>query len=151
MCACAYMRVCVCVCVCVCARVHACMCVICIFNVVMEILRRYYTTLCHSLPSDYMKCVAVLNSMGFCPHSLLNQLKACGSSLKASQLVIDSLIRRLDCEERLLDFCDVIDWMVEDELKHNIESFRNGVFACIVLCIHMFIILYTCRIISCSK
>ena len=107
---------------------------LCIYvNVVMEILKKYYSTLCHSLPVDYKKCVAVLNEMGYYSsyiHALTNKLKACSSSLKARQYLLDSLIQFIDCEEGVLDMCDTIDTMVEDdEMKHHIESFRNGMSA----------------------
>ena len=100
------------------------------FNVVMEILKKYYSILCHSLPVDYNKCIAVLKEMAYCPnfvHVLTNKLKAYGSSLKGRQYLLDSLIQCIDCEEAVLDICDVIDAMVEDgKMKHHIESFRNG-------------------------
>ena len=101
------------------------------FNVVMKILKKYYSSLCHSLPADYNKSIAVLNKMGYCPtyvHALAKKFKAFGSSLKARQYLLDSLILTIDCEEAVLDICDLIDWMVEDdEMKHYIESFRNGI------------------------
>ena len=109
-----------------------------VFDVVMEVLKRYYVTLCHSLPTDYTKCASVLHEYGFCHIPFFNKLKTCSCPQKRRQLVVDSLIRMLDCEERLLDFCDIIDAMVQDvEFKHNIESFRNGM---LTHCIYMYIV-----------
>ena len=100
------------------------------FNIVMEILKKYYSSLCHSLPADYNKSIAVLSKIGYCPnyvHTLAKKLKSFGPSLKARRYLLDSLILCIDCEEAVLDICDVIDSMVEDdEMKHYIESFRNG-------------------------
>ena len=100
---------------------------VCVFILVMKILKNYYTTLYHSLPADYGKCVNVLSQSGYCYNQeLTKELKACGSSLKARQYILDYLIECIDSEEAVLDICDTIDAMVEDEMKHYIESFRNG-------------------------
>ena len=100
-----------------------------VFILVMKILKKYYTTLYHSLPADYGKCVTVLTQSGYCcAQGLTKELKACGSSLKARQYILDYLIECIDCEEAVLDTCDMIDAMVEDEMKHYIESFRNGMW-----------------------
>ena len=112
------------------------------FDVVMEILKRYYVTLCHSLPTDYSKFVSVLHAYGLCNVPLFDKLKACSCPQKRRQLMLDSLIRLLDCEERLLDFCDIIDAIVQDvEFKHNVESFRNGTFT-YCICIYTFVCLF---------
>ena len=101
----------------------------------MQVLKQYYNTLCHSLPSNYMTSVNVLVGMNFCTSSFINKVKTCGSTLKANQLILDTLIKHLDCEERLLDFCDTIDAMVKDnEMRPNVESFRNGTFT--YLCVY---------------
>ena len=94
----------------------------------MEVLKKYYATLCHSLPADYKKCLNALYTMGYAvPQAFANKLKSCGSSQKTRQYVLDLLIRYIDSEEGVLDICDVIDTMVEDdEMKPYIESFRNG-------------------------
>ena len=93
----------------------------------MEILRRYYSVLCHSITLDYMTCVAVVSRSGMIDQSFVNKLKTSDSPIKAKQLVVDTIIKRIDCEERMLDFCDCIDSMVQDsEMKHTVESFRNG-------------------------
>ena len=76
-----------------------------------------------------MICVSVLTGMNFINQSFVSKLKTCGSTLKAKQLVVDALIRHIDCEERMVDFCDTIDVMVDSEMKHTVESFRNGTIA----------------------
>ena len=97
--------------------------------VVIELLKRYYTVLCESITSNVVICASALMRRNFINQSFANKLKTCGSPLKAKQLVVDALIRHIDCEERMVDFCDAIDDMVDSEMKHTVESFRNGTVA----------------------
>ena len=94
----------------------------------MRIMKKYYHTLCHSLSPNRFKNLSIITGPPSADNSILHsQLEQCQSALEANQFLIDFLIISLDCEERLLDVCDLLDRMIEDtELKHNLEMFRNG-------------------------
>ncbi|XP_065910436.1 uncharacterized protein [Dysidea avara] len=98
---------------------------------VMQIMKKYYNTLCHSLSPDRFKNFSILCGPQSPGNSIIrSQLEQCQSALEANQILMDVLIMSLDCEERLLDVCDVLDRMIEDgELKHNLEMFRNEILA----------------------
>ena len=56
-----------------------------------------------------------------------SQIEKCQTAIQANQMLLDSLILRIDYEERMLDLCDLLDGMIEDgEQKCNLEMFRNG-------------------------
>ena len=93
-----------------------------------------------------MTCVAVVGSIGMIDQSFVNKLKSCDTSIKAKQLVVDTIIKCLDCEERMLDFCDCIDALVKDgEMKHTVESFRNGTLAYFIVYIASDVVIFNTR------
>jgi len=93
----------------------------------MRIMKKYYHTLCHSLSPNRFKNLSIITGPPSPANSILHsQLEQCQSSLEANKVLMDILIMSLDCEERLVDVCDMLDRMIEGELKHNLEMFRNG-------------------------
>ena len=93
----------------------------------MQTLKKYYHTLCHSLSPNIIKNLSVVAGICATDSRFRSQIEKCQTPVQANRILLDRLILSLDCEERMLEFCDVLDNMIEDgELKHNLEMFRNG-------------------------
>ena len=111
-------------------------CIMCImmflyFVLVVQILKKYYHTLCHSLSPNVVRNLSVVARMGGVDSMLRSQIEKCQVPVKANQMLLDRLILCLDYEERAIDLCDLLDGMIQDgDLKRNLEMFRNGMQVC---------------------
>ncbi|XP_065910081.1 uncharacterized protein [Dysidea avara] len=97
---------------------------------VVQILKKYYHTLCHSLSPNIIKNLSAVAGICATDSRFRSQIEKCQTPVQANRILLDRLILSLDFEERMLEFCDVLDNMIEDgELKQNLEMFRNEILA----------------------
>ena len=94
---------------------------------VLAVLKKNYTNLCHCLPQNYMKTINKLKLLG-CPEELLSNF----TDLPTIDLINDGIVGclmvvEIESDVETLKFCDAMDKLVDSKSsKSYIEIFRNG-------------------------
>ena len=94
---------------------------------VLAVLKKNYTNLCHCLPQDYMKTINKLRLLG-CSDIGLNTI----TNLPTTDLINDAIVgilmvATIKTDVQALEFCDVMDDMVDSKSSEShIEILRNG-------------------------
>ena len=94
---------------------------------VLAVLKKNYTNLCHCLPQNDMQTINKLRQLGF-PDEVLNKF----TNLPTTDLFHDKIVGCLmagiiKSDVQALEFCDVMDNMTDSESsKTPIEILRNG-------------------------
>ena len=94
---------------------------------VLAVLKKNYTNLCHCLPQNNKKISNKLRLMG-CPADILSDFTNLPTTDLINDAIIGSLmVARIKSDVQALQFCDDMDNWVDSNLsKRHIEILRNG-------------------------
>ena len=99
----------------------------CYLCLVLMVLKKYYTTLCRSLPQDRIKTINKIKEIMNPGDKILFDLMRLSTVELTNEAIIGLLIRGIKTDVDTLNFCDVMEVLVDNEqLKVFIESLRNG-------------------------
>ena len=94
---------------------------------VLAVLKKSYTSLCHCLPQNYMETIKKLRLMG-CPNELLSRF----TNQPTIDLINDAIVgclmvATIKSDVQALQFCDDMDNLVDSTSSvSHIETLRNG-------------------------
>ena len=95
--------------------------------VVFMVLKKHYTTLCRSLPQDRIKTINKIKELIQPSDKILLDLIRLSTVELTNEAIIGLLIRGIKTDIDTLDFCDVMEVLVDSEqLKVSVELLRNG-------------------------
>jgi len=93
----------------------------------LTILKKNYTTLYHCLPKDYNKTVNILREILRPPDDALNDVTNLPTVDLINEAIIVSLIIGIRADLGSLQFCDIMETLVDSEhSKTAIRALRNG-------------------------
>jgi len=97
-----------------------------LFNVVLPVLKRYYTRLCQCLPQDYMKTVDKLRQLfpAELPADYLDGLNRSLPTEQINERIICYLMCGMKVDDNVVSLCDIMEHLSDQNTL--IESFRNG-------------------------
>ena len=104
-----------------------------IYAEVSPVLKRNYIKLSQCLPQDTRKTIYKLMQMDSqqilkLPDGVLNHVGAFSSTKKINETIICILMARTRVDTTGLDFCDILECLVESENSRKaIQSIRNGI------------------------
>ena len=97
------------------------------YYLVLAVLKKNYTRLCHCLPQDYMKTIDKLRQRLTPSDNELSKLTDLPSADVVNEKVIASLITALQSDMAGLQFCDILEYLIDSESSLTaIEALRNG-------------------------
>ena len=95
--------------------------------VVLTILKKNYTRLCHCLPKDYKKTVNIIREVQRLPDDALNYVTNLPSVDLINEAIIVTLIIGINADVGSLQFCDIMETLADSEhSKTAIRALRNG-------------------------
>ena len=93
---------------------------------VLAVLKKNYTNLCHCLPQNYMKTLNKLRLLGY-TDDVLNIFTTLPNTDLINDAIVGFLMATIKSNEQVLQFCDYMDNLVDSESsKTLIEILRNG-------------------------
>ena len=93
---------------------------------VLAVLKKNYTKLCHCLPQNYMRTINKLRLLGI-PKEVLSQFTNLPTTDLINDAIIGCLMITIKSDVQALQFCDDMDKLIDSESsKTHIEILRNG-------------------------
>ena len=94
---------------------------------VLAVLKRNYTNLCHCLPQDYMKTISKLRLLGLPDNVLSNFTNLPTTECINDAIVVAAMIVTIKSDVQALQFCDIMDKLVDSKSSEScIEILRKG-------------------------
>ena len=94
------------------------------YYLVLGVLKKNYTKLYHCLPQDYMMTINKLKQLLRLPDDVLSELTSLPTVNVINEAIIGYLITAIKSDMDALQFCDVMENIVNS--KAHIEILRNG-------------------------
>jgi len=95
--------------------------------VVLTVLKKNYTRLCHCLPKDYKKTINIIREIQRLPDDALNDVTNLPTVDLINEAIIVTLIISIRADLGSLSFCDIMEILVDSEhSKTAIRTLRNG-------------------------
>lgn len=92
-----------------------------------EVLKKYYHRLHQAFPSDHMITLGKLVQIGKVNDEAIDWISTAPTATIGNQRVLDFVILSIKGEETLLEFCDILEKLIEHPaLLKLVESLRNG-------------------------
>ena len=120
-----------------------------------EVLKKYYHRIYQSFPSDHMITLGKLVQLGNVNDDTIDWVSTAPTAIIGNQRVLDFLILLMKGEDSLLEFCDLLEKLIEHPaLLKLVESLRNGnchcnvtnvVICCVITEMICYICMYICR------
>ena len=94
---------------------------------VLAVLKKNYTNLCHCLPQDYMKTINTLRVLGW-PDNFLSNFTILPTTDLINDIIVGILMAVIiKSDVQALQFCDVMDDIVDSKSSEShIKILRNG-------------------------
>ena len=107
-----------------------------------EVLKKYYHRLHQSFPSDHMISLGKLVQLGNVSDEAIEWISLAPTAAIGNQRILDFVLISIKGEESLLEFCDVLEKLIEHPaLLKVVENLRNGndvilyVYHCVCVCV----------------
>ena len=116
-----------------------CGCVIdIIFVVVLAVLKKNYTRLCQCLPQDYMNTVNKIKQLLRLSDDVLSNLTNLPTADLINENIIVLLMTGIKSDIDALQFCDIMESLMDRKSSTDIEILRNGKCRCTIhdLCMY---------------
>ena len=96
--------------------------------IVLAVLKKNYTKLCHCLPQDYMKTFSKINKLLGPSDDLLNPLTVLPTADLINEAIIGTImVMSVRSDRDALQFCDILEKLVDTQSSLiHIRSVRNG-------------------------
>ena len=96
-------------------------------SLVLAVLKKNYTKLCHCLPQNYMKTINKLRLLGFREDALSKLTHLPITDLINEVIVGFLMVATIKSDVKALQFCDLMDNLVDSKSSQtHIEILRNG-------------------------
>ena len=123
-----------------------------ILYIVLAVLKRNYTRLCHCLPQDYMKTINKLKELLSPSDEYVQKLIDIAAANFFNETVVGMLMTTIKTDAYALNFCDMMEKLCYNESSRmHIEMFRKGNFIKIIsyaiVCAHTHIYLFHNKIL----
>lgn len=90
-------------------------------------MKKYYHRLHQAFPSDHMITLGKLVQIGKVNDEAIDWISTAPTATIGNQRVLDFVILSIKGEETLLEFCDILEKLIEHPaLLKLVESLRNG-------------------------
>ena len=104
-----------------------------ILYIVLAMLKRNYTRLCHCLPQDYMKTINKLKEILSPPDEYVQKWIDIAAANLFNETVVGMLMATIETDAYALNFCDIMETLCDNESSRtHIEMFRKGNFITII-------------------
>ena len=96
--------------------------------IVLPVLKKYYTKLCHCLPQDYVKTVDKLKEMLLgLPADYVDKLREYPSTKIINEVLLGSVMCPLSKDDDVFDLCDIMENLCDEITSINvINNLRNS-------------------------
>ena len=94
---------------------------------VLAVLKKNYTNLCHCLPQNYMKTIKKLSKLGYSDDSLSKITNLPTTDHINDAIVAILMVAIIETDVQALRFCDEMDNLIDSKSSESpIEILRNG-------------------------
>ena len=99
----------------------------CLFYIVLAVLKKNYTRLCQCLPKDYMKTISKIQQLLESSDGLLSNIANLPTTDLINEAIIANLLISIPSDIAALQFCDLMEALTENK-SSDITILKNGKF-----------------------